>query len=69
MWKTIRDAFKIKEIRNGLLFTLFIIVIVRLGSQIPTPGINVELLQEYLNNNLGGQASGLLDSFTGGSFS
>jgi len=69
MWKTIRDAFKIKEIRNGLLFTLFIIVIVRLGSQIPTPGINVALLQEYLNNNLGGQASGLLDSFTGGSFS
>lgn len=69
MWKTIRDAFKIKEIRNGLLFTLFIIVIVRLGSQIPTPGINVERLQEYLNNNLGGQASGLLDSFTGGSFS
>lgn len=69
MWKTIRDAFKIKEIRNGLLFTLFIVVIVRLGSQIPTPGINVELLQEYLNNNLGGQASGLLDSFTGGSFS
>lgn len=38
MWKTIRDAFKIKEIRNGLLFTLFIIVIVETWLSDPNAG-------------------------------
>ncbi len=69
MFKTIRDAFKVKEIRNGLIFTFFILIIVRLGSRIPTPGIDTAKLSAYLNNNLGNQASSLVDSFTGGSFS
>ena len=68
MFKTLRDALKIKDIRNGLLFILFILVVVRLGTLIPAPGVDVAGIREYMQNNLG-NASSLLDSFTGGSFS
>ena len=68
MLKTIRDALKIKEIRNGLIFTFCILVVVRLGSAIPTPGVNVDKLSNFFANNLGAGANSLLDSFTGGSF-
>ena len=68
MFKTIRDAFKVKEIRNGLIFTFFILIVVRLGSLIPTPGVDTSKLSNYFANNLGDGANSLLDSFTGGSF-
>ena len=69
MFKTIRDAFKVKEIRNGLIFTFCILIVVRLGSLIPTPGVNTAQLANFFKNNLGEGANSLLDSFTGGSFS
>ncbi|MCR5212935.1 MAG: preprotein translocase subunit SecY [Eubacterium sp.] len=68
MFSTIRDAFKIKEIRNGILFDLLILIVVRLGSLIPTPGVNTAELSNFFANNLGTGANSLLDSFTGGSF-
>ncbi len=68
MFKTIRDAFKVKEIRNGLIFTFLMLIVVRLGSLIPTPGVDVSKLSNYFANNLGDGANSLLDSFTGGSF-
>jgi len=68
MFKTIRDAFKVKEIRNGLIFTFLMLIVVRLGSLIPTPGVDVTKLSNYFANNLGDGANSLLDSFTGGSF-
>jgi len=69
MLKTLRDALKIKEIRNGLIFTFFILIVVRLGSLIPTPGVDTEALSNFFANNLGDTGAGsLIDSFTGGSF-
>ena len=68
MFKTIRDALKIDEIRNGLIFTFCILIVVRLGSLIPTPGVDTAQLSNFFANNLG-SANTLLDSFTGGSFS
>ena len=44
MFKTLKNALKVKEIRNGLLFTFFVIIIVRLGSWIPAPGIDTSKL-------------------------
>jgi preprotein translocase subunit SecY len=67
MLKTIRDAFKVKEIRNGIIFDLIILVVVRLGCLVPTPGVNTAELQNFFANKLG-NANTLLDSFTGGSF-
>lgn len=69
MFKTLKDALKVKEIRNGLLFTFFILVVVRLGCKIPVPGLDTVALSEYLNNKFGDAATGgFLNSITGGSF-
>ena len=40
MFQTLRNAFRIKEIRDRLLYTLGIILIFRLGSALPAPGVN-----------------------------
>lgn len=69
MLKTLRDALKVKEIRSGLVFTLFILIIVRLGSNIPTPGVDTARIGDFINNALGSSASNLLNSLTGGSIS
>ena len=67
MFETLRNALKVKDIRKKLLFTLFILIITRLGSQLPIPGIDSQRISEYLNSLLG-DSFNLLNSFTGGSF-
>ena len=67
MFETLRNALKVKDIRRKLLFTLFILIITRLGSQLPIPGIDSARISEYLNSLLG-DSFNLLNSFTGGSF-
>ena len=67
MFETLRNALKVKDIRKRLLFTLFILFICRLGSQLPIPGIDTAQISEYLNSLLG-DSFNLLNSFTGGSF-
>lgn len=65
MFKTIRNAFKIKDIRNKLVFTFIALIIVRLGCQLPVPEIN----REYFSQWVTGQTSlGFFDTLTGGSF-
>jgi preprotein translocase subunit SecY len=63
---TIQNALKTKEIRMKLLYVLFALVVVRIGCNIPVPGVNSSVMQEMFNNN---QALGFLDVMTGGSFS
>ena len=69
MFQTLKNAFKVKEIRMGLLFTFFVLVIVRLGSWIPAPGIDTAKIGGALAGSLGETASEVLDAFTGGSVS
>lgn len=68
MFKTFLNALKVKDIRKKLIFTFWIMVVVRIGCQIPVPGINVAQVQAYLSSALGDSFS-FLNSFTGGSFS
>ena len=68
MFKTLKNALKVKEIRNGLLFTFFVIIIVRLGSWIPAPGIDTSKLGN-IADGLGETASEILNTLTGGSIS
>jgi preprotein translocase subunit SecY len=64
IFKSFRDAFKVKDLRKKLFFTFLCLVVVRIGSQIPAPGINQELVSSWLSNmNLG-----FFDALTGGSF-
>lgn len=67
MLKTLRNAFKIKDIRNRIIFTFFMLIIIRIGSQLPVPGVN----REVFANWFAGQSSdafSFFDAITGGSF-
>ncbi|MDE7254424.1 MAG: preprotein translocase subunit SecY [Acetatifactor sp.] len=67
MLTTLKNALKIKEIRKKLLYTLGMLVIIRLGSQLPAPGIDGEFFKEWFRTQMG-DASGFIDAITGGSF-
>lgn len=63
MWDKIQQVWKIKEIRNKILFVLGMLVIFRLVAHIPIPGVNLDNLRQFLAGN---QIFGLLDVFSGG---
>ncbi|OFW30771.1 MAG: preprotein translocase subunit SecY [Acidobacteria bacterium RIFCSPLOWO2_12_FULL_60_22] len=65
--KTIRNIFSIPELRNRILFTLGCLAVYRLGSHVPTPGINADLLQQFFEENQG-TVFGFVDIFSGGNF-
>lgn len=67
MFKTLVNAFKVEQLRKRIFYTFWILVIVRLGCQIPIPGIDVAQVQAYLESVVGSSYS-FIDSFTGGSF-
>ena len=60
MLTTLKNAFKIKEIRNKLLFTLAMLVVIRIGSQLPTPGVNGELFAQWFESHTSGAFSFLM---------
>ncbi len=68
MFETLRGAFKIKELREKLLFTFLMLVVIRLGSQLPLPGVNGEAFR-YWFSLTAGDSFGFMDAITGGSFS
>jgi preprotein translocase subunit SecY len=67
MFKTLINAFKVQDIRKRLLYTFFILVVVRLGSLITVPGISADTIREYMSSALGDSLN-IFSSFTGGSF-
>lgn len=67
MWESVKNAFKVKEIRNRILFTLVMLVIIRFGSELPVPGVDRTYFQRWFAAQ-NGDAFSLLDAFTGGSF-
>ena len=68
MIQTIKNAWKIEDLRKKLLFTLFIILIYRIGNSIPVPFINVSLLSQYFTS-VENTVLGLLNVMSGGAFS
>lgn len=67
MFKTLQRAFQIKDIRKKIFYTFMMLVVIRLGSQLPTPGINASYIQDFFAQNTG-EAFNLFNAFTGGSF-
>ena len=65
MLKTLKNAFKVKEIRNKILFTLGVLLVYRLGAQISVPGINAHALTQISKTGL----IPLLDTVSGGGLS
>ncbi|HIS46716.1 MAG TPA: preprotein translocase subunit SecY [Candidatus Scybalocola faecigallinarum] len=70
MLTTLKNAFKIKDVRSRILFTFVMLIVVRLGAAIPTPGVNTEVFAAWFANqtaNTGG-ALDFFNAMTGGSF-
>ncbi|MDG1089743.1 MAG: preprotein translocase subunit SecY [Candidatus Marinimicrobia bacterium] len=67
MIEKVRNIFAIPELRRKIFFTLGILIIVRLGAQVPIPGINPEALRQTMES-LNDTFFGLFNMFTGGAF-
>ncbi len=67
MLQTVRNAFKIKEIRDRIFFTLLMLVVIRIGTELPVPGVDGEFFSNWLENNIG-DSLGFFSAITGGSF-
>ena len=63
---TLRNVFKIPELRNKLLFTLFVVAIYRFGAHVPVPGINLGIIKDLELRAESGGVLGLLSTFSGG---
>lgn len=61
--KTLKKVWRTKELRNRILFTLIMLVFIRMVSQITVPGVNSEFLKSYFGDN---EAFNLVNAFTGG---
>ena len=62
MFSTARNAFKVKEIRSRILFTLFVLVVYRLGASITVPGVNAAALTQLSSSGL----ASILNTLSGG---
>ena len=71
MWRAFMNALKVKELRNRLLFTALIIVLVRFASSIPCPGVDPTALEKFISSVTAGSEAGggvmaMIDLFSGG---
>ena len=67
MLEMIKNAFRVKEIRNKILFTLFMLLVIRIGSNIPVPGVNTSFFKDIFDRFKDNDALGWMSSMTGGS--
>ena len=67
MLQTIRNAWKVQEIRNKILFTIFALLIFRVGSAIPVPFIDTKMLSDYMSAQ-SASIFGLLNVMSGDAF-
>ena len=67
MLQTFRKAFQIEDIRKKILYTFAMLFVVRLGSQLPTPGVNPTYIQQFFASQTG-DTFNFFNAFTGGSF-
>ena len=66
MFETLRNAFRVKDIRDRIIFTFLMLIVIRIGSQLPIPGVNGELFSSWFQSQAAGL--GFFDAITGGSF-
>ena len=64
MLTTLKNAFKIKEIRKKLLFTFLMLVVIRIGCQLPVPGVNRHFFSNWFAAQTGDTFS-FFNAFTG----
>ncbi len=67
--ETFTNIFKIQELRERLMFTAALLVVVRIGSHVTLPGVDASLLADTIRRSSEGTLFGLYDLFVGGAFS
>ena len=67
MLESAKNVFKLKEVRQKLIYTLLMMVVIRIGSQLPAPGIDRTYFSNWFAQQTG-DAFSFVDAFTGGSF-
>lgn len=67
MLETLRNAFKIKDIRQRIIFTFLMLIVIRIGSQLPIPGVDSEVFASWFASQTA-DGMGFFDAITGGSF-
>ena len=67
MFETVKNAFKIKDIRHRIIFTFFMLIVIRIGSQLPIPGVDQNVFAQWFSNQ-NSDAFSFFDAVTGGSF-
>lgn len=66
MLESVKNVFRVKDLRKRLFFVLLMIVVIRIGSQLPVPGTDSTQFKDWFSNQ-SGDAFNFLDAFTGGS--
>ena len=69
MFSTLRNAWKIPELRKKILFTLLMLLIYRIGNVIPVPYVNASALQTFFSQTLSNTVLGLYNAMSGSAFS
>ncbi len=67
MLKTLQNAFKIKDVRRRIFYVFLMIVVIRIGSQLPIPGVDPDYFKDWFASQ-SNDAFNFFDAFTGGSF-
>lgn len=66
MFKTLKNAFKVKEIRQKMFYTFLMLIVVRLGCQIPAPGTDATVVASLMGKLSDSTSNTLISAFTGG---
>ena len=67
MFKTLRNAWKVEDIRKKLIFTFLMLVVIRFGSELPIPGVKTDFFKNFFESQ-SNDAFGFFNTMTGGSF-
>jgi len=68
MFKLLRNAFKVEEVRKKLIYTFLMLLVIRFGSVLPIPGVNTSYFAELFKSLSSSDAFGWFNTMTGGSF-
>ena len=68
MLETLRNALKTEDVRKRLIYTFFMLIVIRIGSELPVPGVNGEVFKEFFESK-SQDGLGFFNAITGGSFS
>ena len=65
MFQTVRRAFQIADLRKKILYTFMMLIVIRIGSELPTPGVDPDFIKDFFAQNTG-EAFNFFNAITGG---